>query len=31
MLLKAQAKREKIIISVMNRPKKEPVVKLTPE
>ena len=30
MLLKAQAKREKII-SVMNRPKKEPVVKLTPE
>jgi hypothetical protein len=30
MLLKAQAKREKII-SVMNRPKKEPVGKLTPE
>lgn len=30
MLLKTQAKREKII-SVMNRPKKEPVVKLTPE
>ena len=30
MLLKAQAKKEKIV-SIMNRPKKEPAVKLTPE